>query len=166
MRVELTFDDKEWQEFVKAWQEPAVRRTLGSAASAWGRTVKPILKAETPTAKPGNKYASGPGNLQKLTRYKRIKARFGIGVVVAAMGRNAFYRRFVTIGTKPHEIKAKAGSLRVGSGFPAVVHHPGARPNDYVTRASHRAESAGLDAAERVVFDGLEAKRVTDTIDT
>lgn len=165
MRVELTFDDREWQEFLKAWDEPAVKRTLGVAASAWGKTVKPILKAETPAARPGNAYAQGVGNLQKLTRYKRIRATFGIGVVVAAMGRNAFYRRWVVGGTKPHEIRANAGALKVGRGFAAVVHHPGAKPNDYVTRAGRRGEHAGLEAAERVVFDGLEGKRVSEAID-
>lgn len=168
MRVELRFDDHEFQEFVKAWQEPAVRRTLGAAASAFGAKAKPILKAETPVARPGNSYAGSAGNLQRVTRYKRFRARTGaIGVVIAAMGRTAFYRRFVVGGTKPHLIlpKAVGGRLKILGGFATAVHHPGAKPNDYVGRAAGRAESAGFDAAERVIYAGLDAQHVVETID-
>lgn len=167
MNVTLTFDDHEWQEFIAAWQEPAVRKTLKAAASAWGRKAKPILKAETPVAKPGNPYAKGEGNLRDLTRYKQIGAQYGIGVVVAPMGRGAYYRRWVVGGTKAHVIlpKSTGGRLAVLGGLATAVHHPGARANDYVSRAFPQAEFLGGNAAEDVIFAGLEAQRIAETVD-
>jgi hypothetical protein len=50
-------------------------------------------------------------------------------------------------------------------GFATAVHHPGAKPNDYVARAFPQAEIAGGEAAETVIFDGLDAKRVSESID-
>jgi hypothetical protein len=167
MRVVLTFDDHEFQDFLKAWQEPSVKRTLRAAASAYGRTLKPILQAATPVARPGNPYATGPGNLQRSTRFKRMRASYGIGVVIAPMGRSAFYRRFVVGGTKPHVIlpRSQGGRLAIAGGFATAVHHPGARANPYVARAGHLGEGIGYLAAERMIFDGLTAKRVLDTLD-
>lgn len=173
MRVELTFDDKDWQTLLDAWKEPAVKKTLKSAASAWGRKAKPILKAATPVAKPGNAYATGPGNLRNLVRSKQIRSGLGIGVVVASMGKGAYYRRWVVGGTKPHVILPKAAGSRgqvaraiaVAGGYARVVHHPGAKPNDYVSRAFPAAERAGNAAAEGVIFDGLAARRIAQGLD-
>lgn len=167
MIITLTFDDRELQQFLKAWEEPAVKRTLGAAASAYGRTVKPILKAATPVARPGNPYATGPGSLQRATRFKRMSARFGIGVVIGPMGRTAYYRRWVVGGTKPHDIAAKRGGrLRLGNRFATVVHHPGAKANPYVERVGALSEEIGTRAAENVIFTGLDARSVTETRDT
>lgn len=167
MKVTLTFDDKDWQTLLDAWQEPAVKRTLGAAASAWGRKARPILKAATPVAPPGNKYASGPGNLRAVTRSKRIRGRLGIGVVVGPMGKSAYYRRWVVGGTRAHLIlpRSQRGRLRVLGGYATAVHHPGAKPNDYVARAFPAAERAGNAAAQGIIFDGLAARRVSEGID-
>lgn len=174
MKVELTFDRREWDELLRSWQEPAVKRTLQAAASAFGRAAKPIVKAEIPEARPGNPYAKGPGNLRATVRYRRFRAGRGIGVVIAPMGKSAYYRRWVAGGTKAHVILPKAAgsrgqarrALAIAGGFARVVHHPGAKPNDFIARAEGRAEGAGFDKAEAVLFDGLDAKRVLETIDT
>lgn len=168
MNVVITFDDRELQQFLKAWEEPAVKRTLGAAASAYGRTVKPILRAATPVARPGNRYASGPGSLQRATRYKRMSARFGIGVVIAPMGRTAYYRRWVVGGTKPHVIlpKTPGRRIRIAGGFATAVHHPGAKANPYVERVGAQTEEIGSRAAETVIFAGLDARPVTEIRDT
>lgn len=164
MQVVLTFDSHEWDALLKAWQEPPVKRTLKAAASAFGRAAKPVIQAEIPMARPGNKYAVRAGNLRASTRSRQIKS--GIGVVVGPMGRTAFYREWVARGTKPHEIRAKAGTMRIGSGFARVVHHPGSKPNDFIGRASGRAEREGYAKAEAVIFDGLDARRISEAIDT
>lgn len=168
MKVELTFDARGWDEFVRAWQEPAVKRTLQAGASAFGKAAKPVIASEIPIARPGNPYAQGPGNLRRLVRYKRFSSLRGIGVVIGPMGRNAFYRRFVAGGTKPHVILPKrvGGRLAFGGGFARIVHHPGAKANDFIGRASGRAIDAGYRASEVVVFDGLEGQRVIETFDS
>lgn len=168
MRVELRFEHHEWDELLKAWQEPAVKRTLRAGASAFGRAAKPIVRAEIPVAPPGNPYAKSAGNLARQVRYRRFHARFGIGVVVGPIGRSAFYRRFVAGGTKAHLILPKrlGGRLKVVGGFARAIHHPGAKANDFIGRAERRATDAGLTKAETVIFDGLDAKRVIETLDT
>lgn len=166
--IELRWEDDEVEKFLEPWQEPAVKKTLRAAASAFGRAGRPVLRAHTPSAPPGNAYAGGAGNLQRQTRFKRIRARYGIGVVIAAMGRLAYYRHMVTGGTRPHLIvpRSPSGRLAVLGGFAKVVRHPGARANPYVSRAAGAVESAGFAAAERVVFDGLEdTRRVSESQD-
>jgi hypothetical protein len=169
--VTLTWDDKEFRDLLKHWTEPEVHKTLKAAAAAYGTIMVPIVQAATPIARPGNKYASGPGNLQKLTKWKYIAARYGIGVVIAPMGKNAYYRRFVTMGTKPHVILPKApGSrgqaaraLAIARGYARVVHHPGARANPYVERAGRAGDHLAAASAEIVIFNGLDGKRVATT---
>lgn len=168
---ELRWDDNEVEAWLEPWQEPKVKRTLRAAATAFGKAGRPILRRHTPSAPPGNIYAiqaGGAGNLQRQTRYKRIRARYGIGVVIAPMGKGAWYRHIVTGGARPHVIRPKTlrGRLRIVGGFATSVQHPGARPNPYVARAAGEVESAGFAAAEQVVFDGLqEARRVVETED-
>jgi hypothetical protein len=162
--VTLTFDAHEWNDFLEAWQEPAVKKTLKAGAASFGRAAKPILKAATPEGPIGNKYGDA-GNLRRTVRYKQIRARYGIGVVVAPMsgkGKSAFYRRFVVGGTKPHLIlpKSLGGRLAIVGGWAEAVHHPGATPHPFVARAAAAMEHAGFAAAEHTILDGLEAKRV------
>lgn len=165
MRVEITFDDREFREFLQAWQEPAVKRTLGAAASAFGLAAKPAIRAAIPVARPGNPYAKSAGNLRSLVRSKRFRAVRGIGVVIGPMGKAAFYRGWLTTGTKPHRIRFPDQRRRGVSKARGNIRHPGARPNPYIARSRDRAESAGMTAAERVIFRGLDAQRVSEAID-
>lgn len=166
MRLEITFGDDEIKKWMEPWQEPHVKSVLRKAASAYGRAGKPIVQAATPVARPGNTYAIGPGNLRAATRFKRIKSNPAIGVVIGPMGKKAFYRHMVVGGTKPHPILPKqkgsrglARRLAILGGFANLVHHPGARPNPYIARVAGAVESAGLRAAERVIFKGLTDSR-------
>lgn len=159
MQVDFDFDRREWDELFAAWEEPAVKKTLRSAASAYGKAGKPILKGRAPRA---------TGDLQSSVRFKRMRARTGaIGVVVAPMGKKAAHRNMVELGTKPHLIlpRTPGGRIRTLFGFVSVVNHPGARANPWVAASADAVEDAGSMAAEEVIFDGLDARPVPPETD-
>ena len=63
---------------------------------------------------------------------------------VAVGTRGVPYIQFVVEGTRPHDIKPRNGSVlafKVGGRtvFAKVVHHPGTKANDFMTRAAKRA---------------------------
>ena len=83
---------------------------------------------------------------------------------VAHMGKNSYglssrmpYRWFVQRGTPPHTIEAKGSALyfywdKVGSYvFFKRVHHPGTKPNPYVTRAIEATSKRVGELAQTVI---------------
>lgn len=153
--IKINGDTKEWDEFLKTWQEPEVKKTLRAAAGAIGKAAKPILRNATPVG--------ATGSLKKSVRYKKTKAAYGIGVVVAPMGRGAFYRSMVTGGTKPHEITGKdGGRLSTPFGVFASIHHPGSQANPFVAASAGAMEEAGYRALIDVLGPALiDGKHIT-----
>lgn len=158
MKIVMTFDDREWKALLKTWQAPEVRKTLEAGASAFGEVATPIIRDATPVGPVGNKYAGSPGNLRRQTRWRPFAARLGVGVVIAAMGKSAYYRRFVSGGTKPHSLARRGTPAYTLGSAPNREHHdhPGAKANDYIGKVADRAEKVGFDAADKVVLDGLD----------
>ncbi len=164
MKFEVTYDDRQFQELLDAWQEPNVKKTLRKGASAWGKAGKPILKAHTPVGPSGRPKYGGVGSLQASVRYKRMKSRYGIGVVVANMGRAAFVRHMVEYGTADHLVMPKSLGGRLATVFgPRPFIHSHAKPHPFIGPAAGEVERAGAAAAEVVIFGALaEAHPVVD----
>jgi hypothetical protein len=164
MTIEVRLDDHGVQELLDRFTEKSVNKVLKRAVSAYGKAARPILRAATPVGPPGHASITR-GSLQKAVRYKQVRARYGIGVVVAPMGKAAFHRHFVTGGTKAHRIP-KAGVIKrlvTPFGVFAFINHPGARANPFVARSAGAVEAAGLPAAEAVIFQALEATRAIES---
>lgn len=172
--LDISYDASEWKPLLEGWTEPEVKKALRRAATAWGAGAKPVVKAATPVAAPGNKYVTR-GNLQRSVRAVRAKPRYGIAVVVGPieskkLGFNPYYRHIVVGGSKPHLIlPKKRGSRSIGSlrdaalkiangEYVKAVQHPGARANPFIERARSAAEQAGHERAERSIFKSLERK--------
>ena len=76
---------------------------------------------------------SGGGSLKQSIRYNMLTPTRGIVTVESKYG------IYVHEGTRPHEIRVKdkmvLANKRTGQIFGKVVHHPGTKPNPFLTRA-------------------------------
>lgn len=125
-------------------------KALRTSTTAGAKAAVPVLRAATPVGK--------TGNLQGSVRHKAMKRRYGIGSVVAPMGKKASHRHLVVGGTKAHVIPGPAGgALRVGNRYLRAVHHPGAKPNPFIDRAADQ-----MDAAATRAFDDRISRYVED----
>lgn len=126
----------------------AAQAARSSLAHETGDLLKGALQAEAP----------GNGPLRDSVRYRTSTSQSKVTVRFSA----AWFTRFVTKGTKPHDIWAGFYSGKSDKRFlffegegVTHVHHPGARANDFVGRAydASRAGIAALvKAAGRVIL--------------
>lgn len=125
-------------------------KALRTSTTTAAKAAVPALLAETPQGK--------TGNLRASVRHKAMKKRYGIGSVVAPMGKKAAHRHLVMFGTKPHYIPGPPGGfLRVGDRYLRGVHHPGiTKPNPFVDRAAPAMQDAA---------DGAFTTRIEKFID-
>ena len=126
--------------YLEAIAEEKRAKALRAATTAAAKAAVPRLAAATPVGR--------TGNLRDAVRHKAMRKRYGIGSVVAPMGKKARHRHLVTGGTKPHVIAGPPGGfLRIGDRYLRSVHHPGARANPFVDRAA-----AGMASASEPAF--------------
>jgi hypothetical protein len=114
---------------IAAWRTIGALR-LGKSAET---VVLPILRSEEP---------SKTGNLRSTTTAHLS----GTGLhVTVEFTTEAPYAQYVLLGTRPHLIVARSGGALAfdvagGRVFAKVVHHPGTKPNDFLTRTVERAK--------------------------
>lgn len=124
-----------------------IRRNLVHWADSVGPKFREVLKAEAPIGDPTNDDHSG--QLRNTIRYRREQTPEGVKAIWSAY---TPYATFVVRGTGEHEIHATAAQRLhfIGASgdevFADSVEHPGAKPNDFVSRAWDR-EGAGIKAA-------------------
>jgi hypothetical protein len=167
------------QEALRAFQQPNMDKVLRKAVTAGANAYRAPLRAATPVkrdalrGKQGGGYGA-PGDLRDSIRQRRVRADgFGISAVVGPMGKKAFTRHWVTKGTKPHQIAARAQARREGvslrqaaaavmagkrhtlrlpdGNFRTVVQHRGARANPYIARVGAANRQRSRDAMVRVI---------------
>jgi hypothetical protein len=159
--VQFRIDSREVDAWLKGLEEPKVAKALRTSTTAGAKAAVPILRAKTPTGKGmTGKYAHAPGNLRALVRHKAMKKRYGIGSVVAPMGKAAYYRRFVELGTKAHVIAGpEGGFLNIGGRYMRAVRHPGARPRHFIGGAAGSMTDAAESAFESRMIRYMESGR-------
>lgn len=150
----VILDDAEMARYLASLDEKGVTKILRSASLRGAGVYRTAMRPEIPVKKSGGAQGRGygtPGDMRASVGARRIKSNPAIGYVVGPMGRRAFMRKWVTFGTKEHDIRPKGagGFLRVGLGFTKLVHHPGIKtPNDYAGRTQAKAEGKAFDKAE------------------
>ena len=192
-------------EALGVYTQPNMDKLLRKAAAAGANAYRAPLRAAAPvkgggssalrgsggagnigTGKVGSDYGK-PGDLRDSIKQRRVRSDSGgISAVVGPMGHKAFTRRWVTHGTKAHEITARqqaaragislaraAGNVRgghrhtlalpggfgTGLAFRASVRHPGGRPNNFIARVG--AENRGRSHAAMVRAITRAAKNST-----
>lgn len=105
----------------------------------------------------------------ELARGLKIGTRSRRGTVTASLkakGPHAHVAKWVEFGTKPHEIKAKDGSLSFGGSFARSVMHPGATRKPFMRPALDQKATAAVVATgnyikKRLTKEGLNASHIT-----
>lgn len=125
-------------------------KALRTSTTAAAKAAVPVLRAATPRGR--------TGNLQGSVRHKAMRRSYGVGSVVAPMGKKASHRHLVIDGTKAHPIHGRAGGfLKIGNRYLRAVDHPGAKPNPFIDRAAPQMEGAAWPA-----FDGRISRYIDD----
>ncbi len=100
-----------------------VRKELAKAVTAEAKAIQAAAKA------------AAPGVTGQLRRDVRIRRRGkGLSAFVGVFSKERGYiARFLTFGTKPHEIKPKNGNyLNIGGRLVRSIMHPGIKPHDFL----------------------------------
>lgn len=141
--------------------------------------IKEIVKAveqEAPAGPPSGTNAKRYGGRRGLLKASvrgsvKLKPKAGklIGIVRAGGkakgGGVAYYAQIVAKGSKPHVIKAKKGkALPIGGGV-ALVHHPGARANDFAVRGMDRGAAPAVQSMAAYARNRLKTKHGLDVPD-
>jgi hypothetical protein len=137
----------EVQEALGKLEGPAARKMLQKASAAGGKVLKKTVQAEAPRR---------TGILRKSVSARTVR-RNRPGTVVSPRPKVAFYRHFVILGTRPHQIRfpnQKADGVPKSQGN---ISHPGAKANPFVARGYDRGQAAAMAAVEKVVDDYLES---------
>ncbi len=183
MGTYVTLDEQDFLrtvEQLQIFQQPNMDRVLRKAAAAGAAAYRAPLRAAAPVKKDATRGKQGPGygepgGLRDSIKQRKVRADgYGVSAVVGPMGKKAFTRRWVTTGTKPHTIAARAHGAReqtsflqavanvakgrrpalhfADGGFRGSVEHPGARANPYIARVGAANRQRSRDAMVRAVL--------------
>jgi HK97 gp10 family phage protein len=147
-------------ELLAALEQFPVKLETNILRGALRAGAKPMAQVARDTA-PAETGGKHPGALRQSVR---ISSRVTAGVVRATVkvgDKIAFYARFVAGGTRPHlERPAGKKSLFFAGISRDVVHHPGAKPNDWMLRtlkdtAQRSLEAVAAYATKRFTKEGI-----------
>lgn len=163
IKTEIHLDGmKELATFLDQLPKRSAKKALRSAVTAGAAPIAKAAKAEAPDQS---------GTL-KRAQSKKVKV-YPNGNAVAIIGANkattgtfngrkrvpAFYMHLVLQGTKPHSL-ARGASARRKAVRTAVLHaitgarmHPGAKANDFLTRAVHETQAESKRLMEEKMRD-------------
>jgi hypothetical protein len=127
------------------WYGAALDRQLRYASKAGAEVLRGPLKAAAPAPGP-RQPTDHPRDLRRAVKVVRLRSS-KVGYVAAPMGKLAFHRHWVVMGTRPHTISHQGGFL----GLPKHpvrngVRHSGAHGNPYVA-AVGRANAGAVSRA-------------------
>lgn len=106
------------------------------------------------------------GELAKGLKIGTRKRGRTVTASLKAKGPHGHVAHWVEFGTKPHEIRAKDGSLSFGGGFARSVMHPGAKRRPFMRPALDQKATAAVVATgeyikKRLTKAGIDASHVT-----
>lgn len=140
---------------LKGLQGPPMHRVAKRALVAGGRKVVPTMAAYAPvgrdtlaltTKKSAKQAGARPLRYSMSSRQGKV----GIAAVVGPRAKLAPHRHLVARGTRPHIIRGRGGGpISFGGVVREFVRHPGARSNDYITRAWNAKRAEALAEAAR-----------------
>lgn len=126
-RKQVTWDRRRWNRVAKAWVEETEALVLAA------------LKKEAPIYKTQRGDRNGPkvGELRDSLRAKAVVSGENVNIEFFT---NVSYAKFVLKGTAGHTITPVRANVLYWEAdgvqyFRNVVHHPGGKKNDFVTRA-------------------------------
>lgn len=133
-------------------------RDAGRVIQKVARANAPVIKAATPTRKPGTVRNAIVVRASKFARRSRDEGVYvsvrplrgsrqkRLGRAGASNPNDPFYWWFLEFGTRPHVIKPRRGKqfLRIGSAFVRSVRHPGIRPLRFMGRAADSQGQAAV----------------------
>jgi hypothetical protein len=152
MSAHFHMDASEVDAYLAEITEEKRAKALRAATTAGARAAMPILRAATPRG--------ATGNLQSAVRMKAMRKRYGIGSVVAPMGKKGRHRELVSGGTKAHIIAGRNGGfLNIGNRYMRAVNHPGAKANPFLARVAGSMTEAAVRAFETRMERYIESGR-------
>lgn len=138
---------------------PDSRRALQKAASAGAKTLKPYVQRAAPkrSGKQDRRWGREkkphpPGTLRRSIS-ARVAKRDRPAAIITARPRIAFYRHFVLLGTKAHDVRPRKN--RSPSSRPIMVR--GLAPNPFLTRGYEAGREAAWNAIVTVIDQYVEA---------
>lgn len=136
---------------------PDSRRALQKAASAGAKTLKPFVQREAPrrageSLRRWGKESHKPGTLRRSIS-ARVAKRDRPAAVVSARPKIAFYRHFVILGTKAHDLRPR--NNRPAGSRPIMKKRQ--LPNPFIERGFEAGREAAVAAIERVIDEYVEA---------
>jgi hypothetical protein len=184
MRFEIDARDLlKAQKALKALGQPQLRKTTAKALTAAAQSiVVPVMRAEiagsvkgkSPSPRPtwmGSPKRGKQGPLSKSVRSKQLRkrsARSGDEMIAIGVGPRAWYKHFVIQGTRAHTLAGPHGTYRMdGKGGAKVPPqgltpwHPGAHPNDLVTRTGRKIAPQVGATLGRAILDSFAKQMKT-----
>lgn len=150
---------------LRGLQGQPLSRTARKALVRGGRKVVPTMAAYAPRGSGTGSTTKKQGRAAglKLLRYAMSsrQGRDGVAAVVGPRAKWAPHRNLVARGTRPHVIRARdGGALFFGGELRPFVNHPGARSNDYITRAWNARRADAMREVSRFLVS--EASKEAD----
>lgn len=136
---------------------PDSRRALQKAASAGAKVLKPYVQRAAPirSGKQDRRWGRErhrPGALRRSIS-ARVAKRDRPAAIITARPRIAFYRHFVLLGTKAHDVRSRKN--RSPSSRPIMVRAQA--PNPFLTRGYEAGREAAWNAIVTVIDQYVEA---------
>lgn len=135
-------------EFPAKFEQNVLRGALRAGVKVPGLEVKQNA--------PVDEHGPHPGALKRSYRISTSTRGGVVRATVRVGNKVAFYASWVGKGTRPHTIRPKTKkSMSIGGREFDVVHHPGARPNDWMLQALQSNAQKSLEAVAAYVRSRL-----------
>lgn len=148
------------------------RNIMVGALRAGAKAIEAEAKSRAPVAAPSAEnqrlYGGRAGLLRDTIRVSASVKRGTVTAAIRAGGKDkktqgdAYYARWVELGTQPHRIVAGPGKLLPIAGGVKAVMHPGSRPRPFLRPALDAAGSRAVEVAREYIRTRLRDKHGLD----